>query len=184
MTRLFVALNIPEDIKAEINAIRKEAEGSDLSSLRWEKDDKLHLTLKFIGEVEDSLVEDIKNALMFLKEYPVLNCSLGKFGFFYRNGVPGILWIGLDTDKVIYDIVSRVNNELEKFKIKPETKKFRSHLTLLRIKDKMLPHFIEGFEKYEVPQISFKASSISLIESKLLKSGSVYTEVYNYVLKS
>ncbi|MDP4115960.1 MAG: RNA 2',3'-cyclic phosphodiesterase [Bacteroidota bacterium] len=184
MTRLFVALNIPAEIKSEIDNIRREAEGSDISSLRWEKDDKIHLTLKFIGDVEDDLTEDIKNSLMFLEDFSAINCKLGKFGCFRRNGVPNILWLGLDTDKVIYDIVSKLNDELTKFDIQPEKKKFRSHLTLLRIKDKMLPHFIEGFESYDVPQISFIADSISLIESKLLKSGSVYTEVYKYVLKS
>ena len=68
MIRLFVALIIPEEIKNQIIEIRKDIY-SDEEKYRWEDNFKIHLTLKFIGDVENELLEPILQELSFLNNY-------------------------------------------------------------------------------------------------------------------
>ena len=72
MTRLFVALNIPEEIKKQIIILRNSIL-SNTFDYRWEPEKKLHITLKFIGTVEDELVHSIAVSLKFLENYNKVN---------------------------------------------------------------------------------------------------------------
>ena len=91
MTRLFIALNIPEEIKQKIIEMRRnlinQIPGNHYEKLRWEPKEKYHLTLKFIGDVNESLADEIPNHLDFIGEYKKVNCELTKFGFFYNKRV-------------------------------------------------------------------------------------------------
>jgi len=182
MTRLFIALEIPEDIRKRISELRKEAV-SGSSDLKWEPPDKIHLTLKFIGEVEDDSVGSITDSLSFLGEYVRLNCKLTKFGFFFRNKNPQILWIGLWVDGILVNIVEQLNNKLTKFNIPIEGKKFKPHLTLLRIKKRFPEEWVTKFENFIIPEINFTSNSIMLIKSELLPESSKYTVLKKFNLK-
>ncbi len=182
MIRLFVALKIPEEVKAKVNEIRRNI-SPEHEGLRWESNDKLHLTLKFIGEVEDSLVKPISGALSFIEEYDKFFCSLTQFGFFFKRQEAKILWLGLNTDKRIYNLVDKVNSELEQFSITREERKFKAHLTLLRIKRKVDDDFIKKFRSFKIPEIKFIAGEIALIKSELLPGGSKYSDIKTYKLK-
>ena len=182
MTRLFVALKIPDEIRDEIISLRKQAcKGDDFYS--WEKREKLHLTLKFIGEVEDQKVAEIAKELEFIEDFSVFRCSLANFGFFSRQGSPKILWMGLHTSKKIFSLTDGLNSSLEKFSIPREKKKFKTHITILRIKGNPGENFIEGFEKFIVPREEFICENVALVKSELKPHGSVYSEIKNYKLK-
>ncbi len=181
MTRLFVALEIPENIKEKIKELREEAAG-DNSDIRWEPFGKLHLTLKFIGDVEDELVEPIADALSFLEEYKCINCRLTKFGFFLRRGVPQILWLGLSVDEILFTIVEQLNDKLSKFGVAVEGRKYKPHLTLLRIKKRFPEQLITKFNSFIIPEISFNSDSILLVKSELLPESSKYTVIKKFKL--
>ena len=182
MIRLFVALSIPEKIRNQIVEIRKRVIVDD-SDYRWEDESKLHLTLKFIGEVKRDLLEKIATELQFLENYQTINCTLEKFGFFFRGkNDPRILWVGFKVDENIFMIVNQLNERLKNFSIPIESKKFKPHLTLLRIKTRVSEDFIDKFTSYKLPDISFTCSEISLMESELKKSGSIYKEIKKYKL--
>jgi 2'-5' RNA ligase len=181
MTRLFIALNIPKDIIEKIILLRNSAV-PDPMDYKWEAKEKLHLTLKFIGDVEDNLVEQIKNEISFISSYKVFNCSLTKFGFFYSSKMPKILWLGLKIDEEIFDLVKRLDEKLLKFDIKEEKRKFKPHLTIMRVKKKLDKNFINCFENCKLPETEFTADSVSLIKSELHSDSSRYTEIKNYTL--
>ncbi len=183
MIRLFVALNIPQKIKEEIIQLRNSIINNPLD-YKWEAPDKLHLTLKFIGEVEDNLVEKIQNEISFINEYKAFNCTFSKFGFFYSGKEPKILWLGLNINEEIFNFVERLNEELIKFGIEKEKKKFKPHLTLMRVRKKLDKNFINSYENCKLPDTEFLADSISFIKSELLSSGSKYTEIKKYKLQS
>ena len=103
---------------------------------RWEPKEKLHLTLKFIGDVSDEMIDKISNELLFVNNYQSIKCSFSKFGFFYRDNKPKILWAGLDVDDSLFDMITEVNTRLEKLSIPIEKRKFNPHITLLRIKNR------------------------------------------------
>ncbi len=181
MIRLFIALNIPDEVKEKLIVIRDAVQSS--KNLKWEPNEKLHLTLKFIGEVNDELLSQIVDELYFTENYSVINCSIYKFDFFFRNKKPSILWAGLKTDESLLKLVDEINIRLKKFSIPVEDKKFKSHLTLMRIKNDPGINFVNNFKNFTFEPILFTANSVSLFKSELHPSGSKYFELKNYKLK-
>ena len=181
MIRLFVALKIPENVKEQLFNICYELV-PDASLYRWETKDKIHLTLKFIGEVEENLVPPISTELDFVINYHSFDFTISRFGFFFRDRRPKILWTGLQTDESIIKLVEELNNRFEKFDIEPERRKFKSHLTLLRIKNKLDENFINNFNNYQFDNLNFKTNKIALVKSELSQAGAQYTEIKNYEL--
>jgi 2'-5' RNA ligase len=190
MTRLFVALNIPEEIKQKIIDMRRslinQIPGNQYEKLRWEPKEKFHLTLKFIGDVNDALADEIPNHLDFIGEYKKVNCELTKFGFFYNKRVLKILWVGFKVDESLNKLVDELNKKLLLVpggSIPVDHREFRAHLTLLRIKTKLGRDFITGFEQFIIPETKFIAEDISLFRSELQPDMSRYIETKKYNLK-
>jgi len=183
MTRLFVALEIPEDIRVRISGFREEAVNKLVENLKWEPPEKIHLTLKFIGEVNDQSVGLISDSLGFLEQYERIRCKLTRFGFFFRNGIPQILWIGLWVDSILFNIVEQLDDTLTKFDIPAEVRKFKPHLTLLRIKKRFPEEWVSKFNRFVIPEINFTSDSILLIKSELLPESSKYTVIKKFNLK-
>lgn len=182
MIRLFVALKIPVDVKNKLLQICNQlTQTPDL--FKWEKPEKIHLTLKFIGEVEEELVSSIVKEIAFVEEYNSFNFNVTKFGFFFKFGEPKILWAGLKTDESIYSLVEEMNRRLSIFSIPVEKRKFKPHLTMLRIKRNPGTEFINNFEKYSFDNWNFNSNEITLIKSELFPTGARYTDIKKYNLK-
>lgn len=182
MNRLFIALKIPGETREKIIKLRNEAFPNFLK-FKWEPEDKIHLTLKFIGEVQEGLTEQIADKIKFVEEYNKFNCSLTNFGFFYKQKEAKILWMGLSTSNQIIELVKKLNDELEKFSIPSEKRKFQSHLTIKRMKGDEGIGFVNSFKQFKIPEIKFVAGEVILVKSELLPTGSKYTEIKSYTLK-
>ncbi len=181
MRRVFIALKIPEYIRKEIVSFRNKAYPNN-HNFMWEPINKLHITLKFIGDVENKKLDKIIDSLGFISNYKTLNCSLEKFGFFYRNKEPKILWLGVKIDPVLNEIVENINIALERLSVKKDERAYKPHITLLRIKQKVQNNFIESFKNYNIPEVNFHADEIAVVESKLLPHGSKYKDIKNLKL--
>ena len=180
MTRLFIALKIPLYIRKEIVNFTKEVlPGYD--KYKWEQLDKVHLTLKFIGDIKEELVNEVIKKISFINVYKKFECGLDKLDFFYRNGKPSIFFLKLITDERINELVIRLNNELETLSIPREKKEFHAHLTLLRIKGNEELDPLKKMTGIEL-KTKFTADEIGLYQSLLLAHGSVYKELLNYKL--
>ena len=182
MTRLFVALIIPGEIKVELFNICYLVAEQPLR-YKWESKEKVHLTLKFIGEVKEDLLPQIINELELVKSYTAFNCTISKFGFFFRENKARILWCDLETDGSIIRLVEELNNRLQKFDIEIERRKFKSHLTLMRIKNPVSEKFVKRFKDYSFNPIEFNSNEIALIQSDLKPTGSEYKVLKIYELK-
>ncbi len=182
MSRLFIALKIPDEIKDKILDVCYELSES-FELINWEKPEKIHLTLKFIGEVEEELVSSIAKEIAFIEEYSSFNFNVTKFGFFYRNDLPSILWTGLQTDESIQRLVEELNRRLSIFSIPVERRKFKPHLTMLRIKKNPGKKFIFNFKEHSFDNWNFKSNEITLIKSELFPTGARYTDIKKYNLK-
>lgn len=179
--RLFVSLNLPVDIIEQIILIRDDI--WDDKNLKWEPKEKLHLTIKFIGDVSPQITDNISNELMFIENYSSIKCEFNKFDFFYRDGKPKIIWVGLETDVFLKRLIAEINDRLSKYSISVENRKFNPHITLLRIKNDMGINFVNSFKNFTFKPILFMANSISLYKSILHPEGSIYSEIKNYKLK-
>jgi RNA 2',3'-cyclic 3'-phosphodiesterase len=173
MNRLFIAMKLPSEIIEEIYSIR-ESVYSDGIERKWESKDKFHLTLKFLGDVEESKTDKIINKMeSVLIEQKKILCNYEKFGFF----LPRILWLSLKCDKAIYNIVDKIESEMSELDFQKEKRGFKPHITLLRIKENLSDKFISCFNNYKLPERNFYCDKISLMKSKLLSGGSVYSDI-------
>jgi len=182
MIRLFIALLIPENVKDKLFTILQES-GEYSNDYKWESKDKIHLTLKFIGDVKEENLPNIIEETGFVKDYSSFDCTISKFGFFFCDGEAKILWCNLETDDRITSLVSKLNAKLLQFGIVEEKRKFKGHLTLLRVKKKISEKFINRFKDFGFEPIHFNASTIALMQSVLKPTGSEYKVLKNYALK-
>lgn len=181
MIRLFVAMHIPDGVKEEIFRMIGEIIPG-YGKYKWEKKDKIHLTLKFIGNVDENLTDEIRNKLSFIENYNKFHFDVGGFNFFFNHNVPRILWLGLETGDPIKKLVKEIEDNLTFFSILPEKREFRSHLTLMRIKIDPGRSFVESFKGYKVPEIKFVSDKVILMQSLLKSTGSEYKEIKVYKL--
>lgn len=172
--RLFISINFPEEVKKEILKIQSllpEFEGKKIEK------ENLHLTLKFLGEVDENFLNEIKNALGTI-EFPEFEASLGTLGLFHEREIR-ILWAGVSG-------CERLQKEVDaslKMLFKKE-ERFMGHLTIARVKkirDKKF--FLREFKKILFPKISFRIKDFYLMESRLTAKGPTYLIIKKYPLK-
>jgi len=181
MIRLFIALIIPEEVIEKIFNYCADVTKS-LSGHKWEPKEKIHLTLKFIGDIKEELLPEIIEDIKFVENYTSFKCSISKFGFFFKDNQARILWCNFETGEKIFELVRELNIRLTKFGIEAEKRKFKGHLTLLRIKNKMDEKFIQRFKEYKFDPIQFNSNKIVLVKSILKPGGSEYKVLKNYEL--
>lgn len=180
MIRLFVALKIPFNIKEEIVNLRREIlPGFEI--YKWEPAEKIHLTLKFIGNIKEELLSEIINRISFIGENRKFECGLTNFGFFNRQGKPAILFIRLKIEERLKAIVDRLNLELEILDIPVEKREFKAHITLLRLRGNEDIEVLRKMSGIELNR-KFSADEVVLYKSLLLPHGAKYTELKNFKL--
>lgn len=181
MNRLFVAIPMPELILSNIfNLINSLSDKQ--TGMRWEKKEKIHLTLKFIGEVPNEIVPLIVEQISFLNHFEKIKFSLTEFNFFPNGYNPKILYIGLSNNEIINQIAFELDQRLFEIGIEKSEKRFKPHLTILRIKKPASHSFINSFRSLNISSLNFIANEVSLYESKLKPDGSHYKKIKKYFL--
>jgi RNA 2',3'-cyclic 3'-phosphodiesterase len=139
--RVFVALDIPEDVRAALGTLvtRLRAAGQNIlarPSARWARIEGIHVTLKFIGEIPPEKIEPVKAALARM---PFSNSIAIKFrgvGFFPNERRPGVFWAGVEAGPELSELATAVEKSLEPLGIAKEQRTFSPHLTLARFEDR------------------------------------------------
>lgn len=176
--RLFVAQLLPEEVISELISIRNAIYKGPLPG-RWEGTDKLHLTLKFLGDTEETKTDAVIKALeKNISKTGPISCEFERFGFF----LPRILWLGLRVGEELFNLVKGINNDMELLGFEKEIRNFKPHITLLRIKSNPSSDFVSAFKDYKLPARKFQSNEIALMRSKLLPGGSVYSEIKRFYL--
>jgi 2'-5' RNA ligase len=171
MHRLFVAIRPPEDVRdLLIDAM------DDSPALRWVGDEQLHLTLRFIGEVERPIANEIAATLSRLHSprFDLRVNGVGKFE--QRNG--GALWAGVDPKPPIVALASKVERALQLVGIEPERRAFTPHITLARW-NRRNAEAVDAFlrRNSDLHSEPFAVDRFILFESKLSRHGPHYEEV-------
>ena len=178
MHRLFVALRPPEPIRDMlIDAM------DDSPALRWVADEQLHLTLRFIGEVERPTADDILTALEQIR-FPAFSLRIRGVGRFeQRNG--GALWAGIEPRLPVAELASKVERACVAAGLEPERRAFHPHITLARW-NRRNAAAVEAFERRNSSLASepFPVDEFILFESRLSRHGAHYEEVASYRLRS
>ncbi len=170
--RLFIAALLPEDIKKQLtNSI--DSLKHELDGVKWEESEKLHVTLKFLGHVEEPKLDNIADSLgKLVSQYSPFNLNLTELGGFPNLKKLRILYVGLSTNPQFANLVYELEAELNDLGFEKENRKFVPHITLGRVKKKIN---IEHGPR--ILQTIFRITQIGLIKSELRSSGSVYSPV-------
>jgi len=129
--RLFVAIDLDESLKPEITKLQNCLKG--YSGIKLVEPENLHLTLKFLGEVQEFKLNDIKKILSLI-EFEKFVINLKGLGFFPSEKRPRVVWIGVTRgEEKVRKLAELINNELARLGFKKE-KDFKSHITIARIK--------------------------------------------------
>jgi 2'-5' RNA ligase len=172
MIRLFVALELPPALRDTLLAAMGGVAGA-----RWQRDDQLHLTLRFIGEVDRHRAADIAAALAGVRFEP-LDLALAGPGSFDRHGRPDSLWVGVSPQAGVSALAQRVNQALYRVGTERDTRAYVPHITVAR-----LPRgcgSIAGFPARVLASDMFRIESFALWESRLLHDGADYRIIDRY----
>jgi 2'-5' RNA ligase len=179
MKRLFVAISPPEELCRDIADLARAVPGG-----RPVPPEQLHLTLKFIGEVEGGKLLDIKEALTEILR-PAFSLSLRGVGFFPPRGMPKVVWVGIEPGEEVDRLRRDIEKTLFAAGIPKEQQKFVPHLTLARLKDaniSRLQGFMAGNSLLRSPP--FAVTAFTLFSSQLTAKGALHSEVAVYPLKA
>lgn len=180
LTRCFIALELSREAINEIEEMQKLLKKKNLFYGRFTEPENLHLTLKFLGELEEGRAEEVRKKLKEIK-MKSFEASFGEAGVFI-NKYNSILWIKLN-GKQIWDLQSEIDKKLKEIGFAPE-ERFMSHITIARMKK--IPSksaFLEYIKNIKTKKIKFKAGEFILKKSELKEEGPVYTDLEKYKLE-
>jgi len=183
--RLFAALPIGGEARAELN--RWLARFQDRGwPVRWVRPEGLHLTLKFLGSVEESRLPAIEQALLAACEgTPRLGLSLKDFGTFPAARRARVLWAGLEADPALELLAHRLEGQFEALGFPVEGRPFRPHVTLGRVKEgRWLPGDVAEELQEAHPAATHLADRVVLFESQPAAGGPRYRVVREVELAS
>lgn len=172
MIRLFVALELPLPVRDALLAAMGGVAGA-----RWQTDEQLHLTLRFIGEVDRHQAADITAALGRVR-VPPFQMALAGIGTFDRRGRVDTLWVGVTPQAEVTALAKRVDAALARVDIAPETRTFLPHITVARFGRDM--GNIGGFPALPLPTTPFTVAGFALWESRLGHDGADYRVIERY----
>jgi 2'-5' RNA ligase len=176
MQRLFVAIRPPAPIRARLLAVM-----GGISGARWQRDDQLHLTLRFIGEVDRHRARDIDAALAAVRRQP-FEIALSGIGAFARRGRPDAVWAGVTPRAELARLHQKIDQALVRCGLAPEGRAYMPHVTLARLNRSAGPigHLLDAASRLTSPP--FVVEAFGLFESALTPDGAVYSEIASYPL--
>jgi len=175
--RTFIALPIPGEIKNIMADTEDELKSCHLDC-RWVKPEKMHLTLKFLGEVDEAQVEPIKKVITrAANAFSSMIVNLQGYGFFPSQYNPRVFYISTDHESMLMNIADFLENELKKLGFKKEHR-FRSHITLARLRSSRNIDCIERKMRIHPPQGCFSLNEIILFQSRLSGKGAAYQPLF------
>lgn len=188
MKRIFVAVDIPEKARRKAAAYIESLRG-EFANLRvgWEKTEKLHLTMKFLGDANDEQLEKLKEvARNIAAEVPKFDFRIAETGVFPSPRKARVLWIDVIDEKGSLAEINRIlETECEKIGFSRETRIFKPHLTIARLKEShKSAKLIEKHLRNEFEPVGIKAAEIVIYESRLRPTGSIYEKLTTVQLKN
>jgi len=183
--RIFIAIELPEELKnflGELTTFKSTIEGLNIV-----QKDNFHITLKFLGEVEEKLIPDITDTLKNIaNEFSKFTLKITRPGAFPDRVKPRVIWIGTENTDTLKELAKRIDEELSRLGFQKEAREFKSHITLARVKnfkngkyvfDKILKNFSE-----KSPQFQFQVRDFVLMKSTLTPKGSIYSVLERFHL--
>lgn len=180
--RLFIALPLPHEVEQYLDKLIADFRARTRpGAVSWVKPGNIHITLRFLGETGPALVPNLKTTIdnaCAAGRVEILNCD--KVGAFPSLRKPNVLWVGAtDVSASLCALASRIETEVREFGFEKETKPFKPHLTLGRVRQ---PHLLgtlpDYMATYRIPPQTIRLDRIVLFQSTLTPQGAIYQALY------
>lgn len=175
--RLFVALAIPDTVAQSLLLLQGGVPGA-----RWQSRDQLHLTLRFVGEVDGRDARALADALAGI-DAPAFDLQLHSVGQF-GNKLPHALWAGVRPNPLLDHLQRKVDSAIRRVGAPADAHKFNPHVTLARLRHPDLDRMREWLSHHALyTSAEFPVGGFHLYSSKLTSDGSVYRVEEDYPLR-
>jgi RNA 2',3'-cyclic 3'-phosphodiesterase len=180
--RSFIAIAIPDSVKAQLHAAAKRLE-PHAEEVTWCLKDQFHLTLAFLGETSPAILPHIAEKLSQLSSsFQPFTCRAYGYGFFGSKRNPKTIWVGAEPVKELGELNEALWEMLKKFGFQTEPDAFRPHITLGRCKERARNHplILAMDEEEQVDFGSWPVDGMTLFESRLTPKGAIYSKLNRF----
>lgn len=178
MFRVFVGIPLSDAVCDELRVLC-----TGLPGARWMERDALHLTLRFIGEVDGAAAEDIHEALLRI-DAPAFDLTLGGVDCFDQAGKVHTLWTGVEKQPLLTHLRGKIESALVRAGIEPDHRKFKPHITLARFRNGASPRigiYIHRHSRFASQP--FTVDRFALFQSHLSSERAYYEILAEYMLR-
>ena len=177
MLRIFAGIALPESLRERLAGLRTGLQGA-----RWVEPRDYHVTLKFIGEVDEGMAEDVDAALSAVRGAPP-NVAIEGIGCFESRNKVRAVWAGVAPDDPLSALRDRIETAVAQAGGPAETRKFKPHVTLARLKRAPLAGVQPYLQAHDGLRLTpFTPPSFQLFRSHLGKKGAHYEVIADYPL--
>ncbi|MCX8009935.1 MAG: RNA 2',3'-cyclic phosphodiesterase [Ignavibacteria bacterium] len=181
--RLFFALNLSEECRKKIFSITEDFKKFN-QPVKWEPIEKLHITMLFLGNVEEKKQRKLEvDAEELAMQYSKRTLKFNSVGVFPNERRARVIWVGIEKDEMLTELAESLKTIAKNLKIEIDEKKFHPHVTLGRVKDGLSDEFIKYFQSYKFENFQENVFSLDLMNSKLEPTGSKYFVLSRYNFK-
>ncbi|HLI09782.1 MAG TPA: RNA 2',3'-cyclic phosphodiesterase [Ktedonobacteraceae bacterium] len=184
MTRTFIALELNEALQRHLSKVIREM-ASALPDLRWVNPTGIHLTLAFLGELDNTQLEQATAAAaVAARQTQPFSYRLTKPGFFGSPRSPRVIWMGIEEPVGKLTRLHRVlNQDLEQRGFEIDKRPFSPHLTLARVKAPLTPDEQQTLQRLladahlSKPSPPYTVNGLAVMKSELSRSGAKYSAI-------
>ncbi len=177
--RSFIAIDLPEDVRDYLYNFQSKLKQLP-AKIKWIEKKNLHLTIKFLGEIDDKKLLEIKEILSRI-HYNSFEANLSNLGFFPDENHVNVIWVGIEPINQVIGLQQKIDSEL--LNLFSKNQKFSSHVTLGRVKFvKIKNKFLGMLKEQKIERTKFKIDSFRLYKSILMKDGPIYEVLEEYRL--
>jgi len=184
--RLFIAIELPSNIIDGLRNVQEELKDKS-NKPSWAKPENIHLTLKFLGDIETNKIDSMVNILEGIagKSFS-FEISVKGVGTFPAAGTPRVIWVGIEENKDMLQLYNNIEEGLAALGFEKERRDFKPHLTIGRIKflnDRA--GLRRGLEKVAGLNLArFAVAGFALFKSTLTPEGAIHTKLKEYTLQA
>ena len=181
--RSFIAVEVPQHLRAKLEEVQRELKRAD-ADVRWVRPESIHLTLKFLGSISGEELEKLAGVIApIIPLWAPFEVRLHGLGCFPSSRSPRIVWVGIEQGSAEASSLQKaVENQAAGVGFPPETRPFKPHLTLGRIRSSKgkdsLAQAVEN--RRDVAIGSFWVNEVYLFKSELKPSGAIYTKLRTF----
>jgi len=188
--RAFIAIALPRPVQQKLDEVAHSLKNEQTQAVRWVMGKNIHLTLKFLGEVEDTKIEAISHVIQVegqnVKPFEVSASGVGTFPNLRR---PRVIWVGVQAPPALSELANAIDQGTQQLGFQGEERSFSPHLTLGRVSQNASPLEVQAIAQVlSTARIgtlsSFTVTHVTLFRSDLQPGGAVYTPLYTASLNS